>query len=371
MTLSLSRRELLRAAGSLVAADFLLRGQEGTTFSTDVKVVNVLATVRTKKGDIVRDLNKEDFELTEDGQPQTIKYFSRETNLPLTLGLLVDTSGSTRKVLPAEHSAASTFIEQVLREDQDHAFLIHFDHEVELLQDLTQSRRKLEHGLDLLETSTGGGGGYGRGGGGGGGGGYPSGGGGGGYPGGGGGGRGGGHHGGGTLLYDSILLAGDELMKKQTGRKALILMSDGEDNGSKTSLNEAVAAAQRSDSLVYTILFKGEEGGFNNMQRGGFGGHHGMGGMGGGGRSYPQQNRPDGKKIMQQIAAQTGGAFFEISSKHPIEKAFTQIEEELRNQYSLGYTSTNKSTGSDFRRILVTTKRSGAVVQAREGYYPS
>jgi VWFA-related protein len=354
MSFRLSRRDLFRSAASLVAADFVLRGQQDTTFSTDVKVVNVLATVRTKKGEIVTDLNKEDFDLTEDGKPQVIKYFSRETNLPLTLGLLVDTSGSTRKVLPEEHNAASAFVEKVLREDKDHAFLIHFDREVELLRDLTSSRQKLEKALNLLEPSDSSGGGGGRGGSGGG---YPR----------GGGGRssGGGHHGGGTLLYDSILLAGDELMQKQTGRKALILMSDGEDNGSKTTLAAGIASAQRSDSLVYTIFFKGEEG-FNPMQHGGFGGGR-HGGMGGPPRS--QESRPDGKKIMQQIARETGGAFFEVSSKHPIDKAFAQIEEELRNQYSLGYSSDNKSSDSGYRRITVTAKRNGLAVQAREGYY--
>jgi VWFA-related protein len=163
-------------------------------------------------------------------------------------------------------------------------------------------------------------------------------------------------------------LAGDELMKKQTGRKALILMSDGEDNGSKTSLPAAIASAQRSDSLVYTVLFKGEEGA-SPFQRGGFGGGR-HGGMGGPSR-YPTASRPDGKKIMEQIAHETGGAFFEISGKHPIDKAFAQIEEELRNQYSLGYTSDNKSTDSEYRRITVTTKKNGLVVQAREGYYAS
>src|SRR5579863_6924787 len=136
-----TRRSLLLAA--FFPAARLIRGQQDTTFSTDVKVVSVLATVRNKQGQIVRDLNKDDFTLEEDGHPQTIRYFSRETDLPLTLGLLVDTSMSQRRVLGQERSASHSFLDQVLREDKDMAFLIHFDREVELLEDLTSSRKKL------------------------------------------------------------------------------------------------------------------------------------------------------------------------------------------------------------------------------------
>ncbi|MGB7722425.1 MAG: VWA domain-containing protein, partial [Bryobacteraceae bacterium] len=149
----ISRRGLL-AAFALSPAARLLRGQQAnTTFSADVKVVNLLATVRDKQGQIVRDLTKEDFLLDEDGRPQTISYFSRENNLPLTLGLLVDTSGSERRMIPEERRASLRFIEQVLRPDKDMAFVIHFDFEVELLEDLTNSREKLEKALDQLDSS--------------------------------------------------------------------------------------------------------------------------------------------------------------------------------------------------------------------------
>src|SRR5579872_4199941 len=149
----ISRRSLLSVLGLLPASCLLGSQQDGDTkFKSDVKVVNVLATVRDKKGQIVRDLNKEDFLLDEDGHAQTIQYFARETNLPLNLGLLVDTSGSTRRVLPDERNASDRFLRQVMRPDKDLAFVIHFDFEVELLQDLTASREKLEKALDLLET---------------------------------------------------------------------------------------------------------------------------------------------------------------------------------------------------------------------------
>jgi VWFA-related protein len=353
----ISRRGLL-AAFALSPVARLLRGQQAnTTFSADVKVVNLLATVRDKQGQIVRDLTKEDFLLDEDARPQTISYFSRETNLPLTLGLLVDTSGSERRMIPDERRASLRFIEQVLRPDKDMAFVIHFDFEVELLEDLTNSREKLEKALDQLDSSQpqlqrqqqGGG--------------YP----GGGYP--GGGQRGGRGRGGGTDLYDAVYLAGDELMRKQKGRKALILLSDGVDTGSKETLGSAVEAAQRADTLVYSILFEDPNGYGNNM--GGFGGPRmgRRGGMGGGNR-YPTMNRPDGKKILEQISKETGGRFFEVSRKWPIDKVFEAIEEDLRNQYSLGYTSDQQGADRGYRRIHLTTKQKGTVVQTREGYYP-
>src|ERR1017187_1978073 len=149
-----SRREVLfgMAAALLRAQDKAPDKSNDKTFSTDVKVVNVFATVRNKQGQIVRDLKKEDFSLDEDGRPQTIRYFSQESDLPLTLGLLIDTSGSQRRVLGQERSASYRFLEQVLREDKDQAFVIHFDREIELLQDLTSSRKKLEAALVLLES---------------------------------------------------------------------------------------------------------------------------------------------------------------------------------------------------------------------------
>jgi len=351
-----------------------LVAQQTPTFSTDVNVVTLLATARDKDGHIVSDLAKDDFTLQEDGRPQTIRYFSRETDLPLTLGLLVDTSLSQRTVIGAEKTATSGFVHNVLREDKDKAFLVHFDREVELLQDLTSSRAKLDKAVQELEVaqpSQSGGGGSQSGGGGYPGGGYPGGGRypGGGYPGGGrypgGGSRGGGgmHRGGGTALYDAILLASDELMKKQTGRKPLIVLSDGVDRGSKVSITEAIEHAQRSDSLVYAILFAAHD------DYGGFGGP-GMGRHGGMGRR-PQEERPDGKKVLERIAKETGGSFFEVSKKHPIDQIYSQIQEELRSQYSLGYVSDQPSTETGYRKITLATNRKNIMVQTRDGYYPA
>jgi VWFA-related protein len=329
--------------------------QPATTISVNVKVVNVLATVRDKHGEIVRNLGKDDFTLEEDDRPQTIRYFARETDLPLTLGLLVDTSMSQRRVLGQERSASSTFLDQVLRVEKDRAFVIHFDREVELLQDLTSSRQKLEAALNLLETpqrsQEGQEGGSNS----------PD-----SYP--GSRRRGGGWGGGGTHLYDAVYLASNELMQKQQGRKAVIVLSDGVDRGSKETLASAIEAAQRADTLLYSILFVDQQGYGGG---GGYGGR-GMGGMGrhGGGRGgYPQQSRPNGKKILEQISKATGGRLFEVSKKLPIEQIYAQIQDELRNQYNLGYTPDPADLGAGYHKIRLAAKQKDLIVQARDGYY--
>ncbi len=318
-------------------------GQQESTFSTDVKVVNVLATVRDKQGRIIKDLTKDDFVLEEDSRPQTIRYFSRQTDLPLTLGLLVDTSMSQRRVLGEERQASYRFLDQVLRESKDMAFVIHFDRDVELLQDLTSSRKDLEAALAQLEMPR---------------------------PqwGGGGGGRNPTRRRGGTSLYDAVLLASDELMRKQSGRKALILLSDGVDTGSKVPITEAIEAAQRADTLIYSVRFYDEQvymrtagpgpppGPYPRRRRAP-------------GRSIPISGRPDGKKVLERLSRETGGGFFDVSKKQPIERIFERIEEELRNQYNLGYTSDKADAAGGFRKIRLTTKEKGLVVQARDGYY--
>jgi VWFA-related protein len=350
----ISRRSLLTALGLIPAAG-LLRGQQQdpATFSTGVKVVNLFANVRDKKGAIVRDLTKNDFDLDEEGQPQTIGYFAQESDLPLTLGLMVDTSGSQRNLIEQERAASFRFFEQVLRPEKDVAFVIHFDFEVELLQDITSSRRLLNQALEDLSGPSQlrqrqQGGGQGR---------YP----GGGYPGGGGQGR---QRGGGTLLYDSVLLGSDELMKKQTGRKALVLLTDGVDQGSKVSLLTAVESAQRADTLVYAILFEDPD-----AYGGGMGGFGGMGRRGGRGGRPTVAPHANGKKVLEQMATETGGRFFEVSKKHPLEKVYAEIEEDLRHQYSLGYTPQRNDKAYGYRRIHLTTRDKNLIVQTRQGYY--
>jgi VWFA-related protein len=284
----------------------------------------------------------------------------------LTLGLLVDTSLSQRNVLDQERNASKVFLDQMLTDAKDKAFLIHFDREVELLQDLTSSREKLQAGLELLRTpqsdnssdpgSSGSGDpqsspGNNR-----------------------------MHRSGGTLLYDAIYLASDELMKKQQGRKALIILSDGDDRGSKESLQGAIEAAQRAETVVYSILFadKDRNSGFggrgSGMGRhsGGWpgGGWPGSGGGGGrgGGRS-PQEPRVDGKKILDQISRETGGRMYEVSKKQAIDQIYDSIAEELRTQYNLGYTPDKGNADSGYHKISLVAKQKDLTVQTREGYY--
>lgn len=344
--------------------------QQPSTLSVSVKVVNVPATVRDKHGKIISNLAKDDFVLEDDGRPQTIRYFAHDTDLPLTLGLLVDTSMSQRRVLEDERHASYSFLDQMLHQSKDLAFVIHFDHEVELLQDLTANREKLETALQALQISSnssnqqngnqsGNNGGNSGGG-------YP----GSGYPGGRGRRGGSGFGGGGTLLYDASYLASDELMKKQQGRKALIILSDGVDRGSKFGLETAIETAQKSDTVIYAILFKDDE---SNGR--GFGGGMGGGGMGGGmgrhggGQRYPQESRPDGKKILERMVKETGGRLFEVSKKDPIDKIYASIAEDLRNQYNLGYTPDPPGSEGSFHKIILKTKQKDQTVQARDGYY--
>ena len=338
---SLTTRRFFVNMTALGLAARRLRAQDAKdnpVFSSDVKVVNILATVRTKGGEIVADLTKDDFLLSEDNRSQTIKYFSRETNLPLVLGLLVDTSGSQRNVLGEEETASYRFLDKVLREDLDKTFLAHFDFDTELLQDLTSSKQKLQTALEGMEVPgpgnrRGGGGGYG-----------------------GRGGRGGrGGAGGGTTLYDAVYLAGDEIMLHQQGRKAVVLLTDGVDHGSRVSMDTAIEQAQRADTLIYSIMFEGEEGG------GGFGF----------GRIGPMGGGEDGYKVLQKMSRETGGGFFEVSRKMSIDAIYKRIEEELRSQYSIGYSPDRPPSGGGFRTISLKARRKDLVVQARQGYYPT
>ena len=364
----ISRRTALLSTFSTFQALRFLRAQT-PTYSSNVKVVNVLATVRDQHGQLIGNLTKDDFALQEDGRQQIIRYFAAQNDLPLTVGLLIDTSRSEQRMIPTERQASYTFFEQTLRPDKDKAFLIHFDHDVELLQDLTASREKLEKALQLLDKpgwshnndspSNGGGnsgnpggwGGHGR------------------Y------GRHGGGPGGphGTAFYDAIYLACDELMSKQSGRKALVMLTDGEDNASKISLAEAIRAAQRADTLAYSLRIAEEEERTTGFGGPGMGGRHGGwggGGMGGSRRGGPGgYTHTDGKKVLQQISKETGASYFDVSKKQSVEQIYAKIEDELRSQYSLGYTSDRPDTEAGYRKIVLTVKQKGATVQARDGYF--
>jgi VWFA-related protein len=327
------------------------------TITVNAQLVNLPVIVRDKKGALVQNLTRSEFALSVDGHPETIRYFDKDNDLPLTLGLLVDTSGSVRSALNDERTASEAFLNQMMTgpadRTPDQAFLIQFAHETELLQDLTSSRPKLHEALGQIGTtspdesrndqnSNGGNSRYG------------------GY------GRHGGHHGGGTTLYDAIFLASDSLMQKQHGRKALVVLTDGDDRGSMETLARAIAAAQRAETVVYAIHFKGEQHGYGGHHGGGFGGRGGY--PGGGQRSG--ENHPDGKKVLEQIAGETGGRMFEVSGKQTFTTIYTQIAEELRSQYRLGYTPDAATAAGGFHRVELTVpKDKKLIVQTRDGYY--
>jgi VWFA-related protein len=356
--------------------------QPAATLKIQAREVVLPVTVRDKHGALVTSLKIKDFTLTEDGRPQTIKSFTRVTDLPYRLGLLVDTSRGVSGALENERKAAGKFVDAMLPEKPkpgpgsatDQAFLIHFDREVELLRDFTASRDKLHRELDDMgptraaqNDSQGTGSsqdssertqGQGRGG------------------------RGG------TQLYDAIFLACDELMKPKDGRKALVVFSDGVDHGSKDTMNDAVDAADRAGVAVYTIYFKGEQersqtgypgqggrrGGGGGWPGGGGGGYPGGGGgypggggrRGGGGQSTPGA---DGKKIMEKIATRTGGRSFEAKSKDKLDEIYSQIAEELRGQYLLTYTPDVVDKEGGFHKIALKADKDDLTVVTREGYY--
>ena len=318
---------LLLAAALLPAAPSPQqpKAEELPTISVDVNVVNVFFTVRNKQGGLVNDLDKADFTIEEDGQPQTIKYFSRQNDLPLTLGLLVDTSVSQGALIDQERMASSLFFREMLRAQKDQAFLISFDVNVDLLQDLTDSSRLLRAGLDKLRVNAGGGG-FGSGP-------VPS-----------------ASKPRGTLLYDAVYLAADDVLKRQVGRKAAILITDGNDFGSQLNLKQAVAAAHKSDVIVYGILYLDRQ--FYYRSGGGM-----FGGFGGSGE-------------LKKMAEETGGRMFEVSKKKTLKDIYVELQQELRSQYSVGYTPTNTRGGAEFRRIKISTRNRDLRIQARQGYYP-
>ena len=289
------------------------------TFKAEVNVVNVFYNVKDKHGMLIPGLTKDDFQVFEDGKPQNVKYFSAESNQPLTLGIMIDTSASQTRVLDLEQEACAAFLKAVLR-DKDLAFVINFDVDVDLDQDFTNNIRDLAHALNKMQINAGmGGGPPGLGGGP-----VPT------AP------RG-------TLLYDAIYLGADEKLKNEVGRKAMIIFTDGEDQGSRLRVQDAIEAAQKADTICYVILI---------ADRGFYGGF-----------GY------SGDSDMHKLAEATGGRVIEVGNKQEkLNPAFDQIQNELRSQYNIGYTPSNTKLDGSYRKIQIKTK-GDYKVQARQGYY--
>jgi VWFA-related protein len=309
------------AVSALAALLLAQDGKDTATLKVEVSLVNILFNVRDKKGGLIGNLTKDDFKVFEDGKEQEVKFFNRETDLPLTIGLLIDVSASQGNLIEVEKNAAYQFFGTVLRK-QDLAFLISFGEESELLQDYTNSPKLLRAGLDGLHVSSGVGG-FGpgpvptisqpR----------------------------------GTVLYDAVYVASADELKGQVGRKVLVLITDGEDEGSKYKITQAIEAAQKSDAIIY---------GFYYVDRAFYMGH-GMVFAGG------------SDAALRQMSEDTGGHVFHVDRKLTLQDAFAQLQEEMRSQYAIGYTPTNPAKDGTFRKVEVKTTNKDWKVQARKGYY--
>jgi VWFA-related protein len=289
------------------------------TLKVNVNLVSLYFTVHDKHGALIPHLTKDDFTILEDKEPQKIKNFAAENDQPLTLGILLDTSGSQQNVLSLEQQAGAAFLSRVLR-SKDEAFLISFDVNLDLLSDYTNNARALARAMDQAQINIGSGGG----------GGMPS-----GTP-------------KGTLLYDAVYSASHEKLQQETGRKAIIILSDGEDQGSVQKLQGAIESAQKSNTIVYVLLC---------ADRGFYG--RGVYTMG-----YT------GDSAMRKMAEETGGRVIDVgNSGKKMEDAFAQIEEELRTQYVASYTPTNAKLDGTYRKIDIECKGDGLKALSRKGYY--
>lgn len=293
------------------------------TLKVNVNVVQLFFNVKDKHGALIPSLAKDDFQIFEDGKSQTIKYFTAETNLPLTIGMMIDSSGSQRNVLDMEKEVGGAFLRQILT-DKDEAFVISFDITVDLLQDFTRDNHRLQAALDKAKVNVD----------------YTS----GGIP-----GMGGGpvptQNAPGTLLYDAVYLSSHDMLAKEVGRKAMILLTDGQDEGSRLKLQDAIEAAQKADAIVYVLLCA-DRGGYFSM------------GMG-----YT------GEGDMRKLTEQTGGRVINVGNKFDkLKEAFDQIAKELRSQYNIGYVPTNLKLDGSYRKLEIKNK-GGYKIQARAGYY--
>ena len=307
----------------LLVLSLALSAQE-TTIKVDVDLVNVLCSVRNKGNGLVGNLEKSDFKLFEDGKEMDIKYFTRETDLPLTIGMLVDTSKSQENLIEPESRAAYEFFKVVLRK-KDMAFLMQFGAEAELLQDNTNSAKMLQDGLRQLRLSV------------------PL----------------GGLHPGpvptaqnqaGTIMFDAIYLAAGEKLKGEVGRKVIVVITDGDDTGSKTPRDKATEAAQKADTIIYFVDYEDPR-------------YHG------GGFGTFTIGRNTGNADMSRMSGETGGRVFRVDRKNTLDDIFKELQDEMRSQYSIGYTSPHSQKDGSYHKIEIRTSNKDYKVQARKGYY--
>jgi len=313
----LTQKLLMLCVTATVAVILALPGRpqepaaQGGTIKSQVNLVNLFATVRDKNKRIVPSLKQEDFRISEDNQDQKIAFFSREVSLPITLALLLDTSGSEQNMLGAIQEGASTFLGRVMRKG-DEALVMSFDLDVDLLSDFTDDkallnrairRAKINAGGPMVTPGT-----------------IPT--------------RGAI----GTDFYDAVYLACTDKLATEAGRKAIVVLTDAVDNGSKVRVEEAIEAAQRTDTVVHILLVYDPREGAN-------------------------------ASVAKKITDETGGRMISVNSEKKLLEAFDQISEELRSQYTLGYYPTNSAPDGKFRKVKVETAEKDLKVLTRKGYY--
>jgi VWFA-related protein len=292
-------------------------GLPGETIKSTSVAVNVYAIVEGRHAHLIQDLKKDDFEISEDAAPQKIEYFSQETNAALSLGIAIDTSFSQGRLLATEQAAAKNFLRSVLQ-SHDQAFVMDFDADVKLLTDFTDAPGGLARAIDsaeinetgrsILQDDVG-------------------------------------KSTGGTHLYDAVYLASNELMKARFGRKVLVLVTDGQDQGSKINLEKSIESAEKADVIVYSIVVSDPE--FYSLV----------------GATY------HGDTHLRKLARETGGRAIRVKSIEQIGPAFESIARELRSQYLLGYSPANIRHDGSFRRIQVKVRGHNYPVRTRSGYY--
>jgi VWFA-related protein len=275
-----------------------------------VNLVNLFATVRDKHKAVVTGLTKDDFQVYEDGQLQEITYFSAESNLPITVGMLMDTSGSEYYMLSGEKEAGSRFLARVMRKG-DLAMVMSFDTDVDLLADFTDDKGMLNRAINRAQINAPSGGMIAQGP-------LPT------------------SGTGGTNFYDAVYLAAHDKLSSEAGRKAIIVLTDAEDTGSKLSLQDAIEAAQRTDTVVHILLVAADGG---------------------------------DQTVAKRLTDETGGRMIVVRSEKNLEAAFDQISEELRSQYTVGYSPSNKKHDVSYRKIKVEMKDKEYSVLTRRGYY--
>ncbi len=304
-------RHLAPFAVPLVCTTALAQGKT-PTLTVNVNVVSLLASVHDRHGHLINNLTADDFVLKEDGVPQHIRYFSKETDLPLTIGLLVDTSRSQTGVLEQERTASATFFDQILRQDKDQAFVTKFDDNVQTLQPLTSSRALLASSLNRLSIPEE-------------------------YA---------------TLLYSAVQESSAKVMLNRPGRKALILLTDGVAYKDPVSIDSAIESAQRADTILYSIRFSDPIQAYRPVVAAILG-----------------TMKERGKVELHRMAKETGGVSYGVTKDHTIASIYSEIEETLRNQYSIGYTPPRAATDGKYHKIELTTKDPHLIVDARKGYY--